>query len=123
MCGRGYTKSEIFLRETSAEMPWEKEVSEIEVQSVWFLHRTGMQICHNATDILKPKAAEDKVIKCGIDDSVQKRSGTKSKLFHRDWTCIIHLATTKKCLLLKLPASLEKFSCQQSNMFLQLWFH
>ena len=86
----------MFSQRTSAEMPRGKELTEIEVRRVWFLRGTGMSIRRIAKEIRRSKTAIENVIKRGVDGSVQKRSGAKSKVSHRDRRRIIRLATLQK---------------------------
>lgn len=73
-------------------MPRGKELTEIEVRRVWILRGTRMPIRRIAKEIRRSKSALENVIKRGIDGSVQKRSGAKSKLSHRDRRRIFRLA-------------------------------
>lgn len=77
-------------------MPRGKELTEIEVRRVWFLRGKGMSIRRIAKEMKRSKTAIANVLKRGIDGSVQKRSGARSKLSHRDRRRIIRLATLQK---------------------------
>ena len=62
------------------EMPQDKKLTDIEVLRLCFLRGTGKLFRCIPKEIRRSKTGIHIVIKRGIDDSIQNRSGEKSKL-------------------------------------------